>query len=705
MKHAYYQDITEKLGLSSRQVENTIELLEAQNTIPFISRYRKERTGNLDEVQVAAVKHELETWQAFEKRRESILQSIEKQDKLTPQLKQQIAACKLLTELEDLYLPYKNKRKTRAAKAKENGLEPLAKLMLAHKNADSHARNYLTENVKSTEEALQGARDIVAEKINEDLRVRNSLRYLFDKEAVISSKLIKGKEEEAVKFTDYFDWEEPLKRCPSYRLLAMKRGEKLGFLRLKITADSEKSLENIERFYWRNKQSNRHLKQAGEDAYKRLLLPSLETEFFKKHKEKADEQAIAVFAENLRQLLLSSPLGEKRVLAIDPGFRTGCKTVCLDEQGNLLHNETIYPHPPQNQATKASLKLTNLIKSYKIDAIAIGNGTAGRETLQLVNKLFLAKTLEVFLVNEDGASVYSASALAREEFPDYDVTVRGAVSIGRRLLDPLSELVKIEPKSIGVGKYQHDVNPKLLKESLTQTVESCVNWVGVNLNTASRHLLTYVSGLNQKIAQNIVDYRSQNGAFKSRSELKKVARLGAKSFENSAGFLRIENGTNPLDNSAVHPESYPIVKKMAKHLGIPLSELMQSPDLQNNSKLKHFVGKEIGLLDFRQIISELRKPTRDPRQKAKAMVFNQKIKTIENLKVGMKLPGLVTNITSFGAFVDLGIKENGLIHVSEVCEERIKSPAEKLTINQKLIVKVIQIDFKRKRIQLSLKQV
>ena len=697
--------IASALNIAVRQVENTLSLLNGGATIPFISRYRKEATGGLDEVQIGEIKERYDKLCEVAKRKETILKTIEEQGKLTAELKKRIEACWDSTELEDIYLPYKPKRKTRAEAARQKGLEPLAALLLMQRenNLRTRVRTFVKGEVKDEEEALKGAKDIIAEQISEDERSRNQLRNQFSRQAIISSKVVKGKEEEAAKYKDYFDFSEPLKRCTSHRLLAIRRGEAEGWLKVSISPDDEECTERLERNYVRgNNECSQHVREAVRDAYKRLLKPSIETEFAALSKEKADEEAIRVFAGNLRQLLLAPPLGQKRVMGIDPGYRTGCKVVCLDAQGNLLHNETIYPHPPKSEQALSSRKLTKLVEQYQIEAIAIGNGTASRETEAFVTNQRYDRKLQVFVVSEDGASIYSASKIAREEFPDYDVTVRGAVSIGRRLMDPLAELVKIEAKSIGVGQYQHDVDQTALKKSLDMTVESCVNSVGVNLNTASRHLLTYVSGLGPTLAQNIVDYRAENGAFTSRKELMKVPRMGAKAFEQCAGFLRIPGAKNPLDNSAVHPESYAVVEHIAKDMKCTVEDLIKNKDIRSKVDIKKYVTDQIGLPTLTDIMEELEKPGRDPRQAIKVFEFDKNVKTIDDLKEGMVLPGIVTNITNFGCFVDVGIKENGLVHVSQLCRQFVSDPTTVVNIHQHVQVKVLSIDRERKRIQLTM---
>lgn len=700
--------ISKSLNLSAKNVESTVKLIDEGATIPFISRYRKEATGGLDEVQISKIKDLSEKFLELEKRKEFILKYISEQEKLTPDLEKQISESWDSTELEDIYLPFKPKRQTRAEKARKKGLEGLAKWLMSQQSGSvsSKASEFINEEVKDEEDALQGARDIIAEWVNEDANTRQIVRNIFSREAVITSKVISGKEEEGEKYADYFDFSAPLARCPSHRILAIRRGESEGFLRVSISVDEDKCLERLVPCYAKNNtEAADHVEDAVVDAYKRLLKPSIEIEFAALSKEKADESAISVFADNLRQLLLAPPLGQQRILGIDPGYRTGCKLVCLDQQGNLLHNETIYPHPPQNEYSKAGNKVVKLVSTYKIDAIAIGNGTASRETERFITNLRYEKEVKVFVVSESGASVYSASKIAREEFPNYDVTVRGAVSIGRRLSDPLAELVKIDPKSIGVGQYQHDVDQNKLKKALDQTVESCVNLVGVNLNTASKHLLTYVSGLGDTLAQNIIDYRSENGPFRSRSELKKVPRLGPKAFEQSAGFLRIPDSTNPLDNSAVHPESYPIVEKMAKDLNTSVKELINNKPLIDSIEIDRYKTDSVGEETLTDILLELEKPGRDPRSKVQLLEFDPNIRTINDLKEGMILPGIVTNITNFGCFVDVGIKENGLVHISEMANHFISNPGEVVSLHQHLNVKVLSVDLERKRIQLSLKGV
>lgn len=697
--------IAQLLQLSEKNVHHTLQLLVEGSTIPFISRYRKEMTGGLDEVQIAAIDDQFEKLKEIAKRKETILKTIEEQEKLTPELKKRIDTCWNLTELEDLYLPYKPKRRTRAEIARENGLEPLAKMIMKQNvsQLEHLATPYLTDKVKTSQEALAGASDIIAEWVNENETARNAVRRIFSYEAVISSKVVKGKEEEGQKYRDYFDMTEKLSKCSSHRLLAMRRGEAEGVLRIAIAPDEEKCLEKLDRLFVKSdNEAGDFVFGAAKDAYKRLLKPAIENEFAAESKHNADNEAIKVFAENLRQLLLAAPLGEKRVLGIDPGFRTGCKIVCLDAQGNLLHNETIYPHPPQNDFSQASRKLQKMVEAYQVEAIAIGNGTAGRETEQLVQNTRFDRKVQVFVVSENGASIYSASKIARDEFPDYDVTVRGAVSIGRRLMDPLAELVKIDAKSIGVGQYQHDVDQGLLKKSLDQTVENAVNKVGVNVNTASKHLLTYISGLGPQLASNIVEYRAINGPFKSRKELMKVPKMGAKTFEQCAGFLRIPESVHPLDNSAVHPESYPIVEKMAKNLNVKVDQLIRNQELIKTIDPKHYVTETIGLPTLTDILAELEKPGRDPRSTVKVFEFDPTIKKIDDLKPGMELPGIITNITNFGAFVDIGIKENGLIHISQLADRYVSNPAEIVSLHQHVRVQILEADLLRKRVQLKL---
>ena len=707
--------IAQRLNVRDKQVEATIKLLDEGATIPFISRYRKEATGALDEVQVAAVADEYRKVQELEHRKNFVLETIEAQGKLTDELRQRIIQSWDATEVEDLYLPFKPKRRTKAQVARERGLEPLAQKLLLRPQDDPEltAERFLTDDVPDVDAALQGARDIIAEQISEDERSRQTLRNVFGREAMISSKLVKGKEEEAAKYRDYFDWSEPLRRCTSHRLLAMRRGESEGVLRVSIApADDTQAADRIARPFVRpNTPAAAQIATAAADAYKRLLRPSIETEFAAQSKQQADEEAIRVFAQNLQQLLLAAPLGSRRIMGIDPGFRTGCKVVCLDEQGDLLHNTTIYPHEPNNDRAAAATTLQKLAKQYRVEAVAIGNGTAGRETEELVRSLKSLSNAEVnwdeipiFLVSEDGASVYSASAVARAEFPDHDVTVRGAVSIARRLADPLAELVKIDPKSIGVGQYQHDVDATALKRALDHTVEHCVNAVGVNLNTASAHLLTYVSGLGAALAQNIVNYRAEHGSFTSRKELLKVPRLGAKAYEQCAGFLRIPHAKHPLDNTAVHPECYALVEKMASDAGSDLKSLIAQPEIRQKIDLNRYCTAEVGLPTLHDIWAELDKPGRDPRGTAQVFQFEERVHSIDDLEIGMVLPGVVTNVTNFGAFVDLGIKTKGLVHVSQLADRFVKDPAEVVQVQQQVEVRVVEVDKARGRIALSMKK-
>lgn len=705
----FSQMIATALKLPVHRVENTLKLLQGGATIPFISRYRKEATGGLDEVQIGDIHTRYEKLCELAKRKETVLSTIEEQGKLTDALRERITICWDATELEDIYLPFKPKRKTRAEVARQKGLEPLAMLLLMQRenNLSARVRPFVKGEVKDEEDALKGARDIIAEQVNEDERARNLIRNQFSRQAMIISKVVKGKEKEeaALKYRDYFDFSEPLKKCTSHRLLAIRRGEAEGILKVSITPDDETACtERLERQYVHgNGVCSAQVAEAVNDAYKRLLKPAIETEFSALSKEKADEEAIRVFAENLRQLLLAPPLGQKRTMGIDPGYRTGCKVVCLDAQGNLLHNEAIYPHPPKSETALAGRKLVKLVEQYKIEAIAIGNGTASRETERFVTSQRYDREVQVFVVSEDGASIYSASKIAREEFPEYDVTVRGAVSIGRRLMDPLAELVKIDAKSIGVGQYQHDVDQTKLKASLDQTVESCVNLVGVNVNTASKHLLTYVSGLGPTLAQNIVNYRAENGAFHSRKELLKVPRMGAKAFEQCAGFLRIPHADNPLDNSAVHPESYAIVEKMAKDLKCSVADLIKNKDLRSQIDIKNYVTDTVGLPTLTDIMQELDKPGRDPRQKIQVFEFDKNVQTIDDLREGMELPGIINNITNFGCFVDIGIKENGLVHISQLADKFVSDPTTVVSMHQHVRVRVLSIDHERKRIQLTMK--
>ena len=699
--------VAKKLGLLEWQVENTIRLLDDGATIPFISRYRKEMTGSLDEVQLHHIKVEYERLKDLDARRESVVKSIEEQEKMTPELREKIEAAETMAELEDVYLPFRPKRRTRASIAREKGLEPLASLIFKQEETDpsGKAEEFLNDDVKSEKDALAGACDIIAEWISEDENARKKLRYLFEKESVLFSRVVRGKEGEGIKFSDYFEWSEPLKKCPSHRLLAMRRGEEEGFLKLTIEPQEENALRLLNSVFIKGENDSSALvADAVKDSWKRLLSSSMETEFRNISKEKADDEAITVFADNLRQLLLASPLGEKNVLAIDPGFRTGCKIVCLDRQGTLLHNETIYPHPPQNQTAMSVRKILSLVSAYKIEAIAIGNGTASRETEDFMKYVRFENDIQVFVVSEAGASIYSASKVARDEFPDYDVTVRGAVSIGRRLMDPLAELVKIDPKSIGVGQYQHDVDQQKLQNSLDEVVMSCVNAVGVEINTASSHLLTYVSGLGPQLAQNIVDYRAENGPFKSRKEFLKVKRMGEKAFEQSAGFLRIRNAENPLDSSAVHPESYPVAEKMSKDIGCDIRELMSNENKRKEIKLENYITPATGLPTLQDIMNELAKPGRDPRSKIREFRFAD-IHEMDDLVPGMVVPGIVTNVTKFGAFVDIGIKQDGLVHISNLSNTFVRDPSTVVKLNQHVMVKVISVDIDRKRIQLSMKDI
>lgn len=707
MEENFYNKIANSLSLKTWQVSNTLKLFAEGASLPFISRYRKEMTGSLDEKQIQIIREQHTKWVELEKRRETIIKSIFEQGKLTELLQNSINEAESMNELEDLYLPYKQKRKTRASVAREKGLEPLAKLIIDQREKDIllKAERFTNEQVKDVEDALQGARDIISEWLSEDLKIRNIVRHLFQKEARIRSRLVKGKETEGEKYTDYFDYEEKLKRCPSHRYLAIVRGETEGFLRVSIAPDEDPALEAMDRIFLKgNSVATEQVKLAIRDSYKRLLQPSIENEVRAEAKEKADNEAIRVFVENLRQLLMAPPLGQKCVMAIDPGFRTGCKLVCLDSQGNLVHNETIFPHPPQSDTGLAIKKIVSLISAYHIEAIAIGNGTAGRETESFIKKIRFDRDIQLYVVSENGASVYSASDVAREELPEYDVTVRGSVSIGRRLMDPLAELVKIDPKSIGVGQYQHDVDQTKLKNSLDQVVESCVNQVGVNVNTATPYILTYISGLGPQLARNIVNYRKENGPFNSREELKKVPRMGDKAFEQSAGFLRIQGGDNPLDNSAVHPESYEIVKKMAKDLNCGLEDLLKSEQLRTAVEMKKYITEKIGIPTLKDIMEELAKPGRDPRPRIKFFEFDPNIHRMEDLKQGMILPGIVTNITRFGAFVDIGVKQDGLVHVSQLADRFVSDPQEVVQLNQHVQVKVLEVDIARKRIQLSMKE-
>lgn len=708
MTEILVKHISSTLSISKTQVSNTVKLLEEGATIPFISRYRKEATGSLDETEVTAIEKEWTRLLELVKRREAILKSINDQELLTPELEVKINNCWNMAELEDIYLPYKPKRKTRASAAREKGLEPLAEIVMAQKEDEivAIAEKYFNDEVPDIEAALAGARDIIAEWINENADARDKIRQLFERDAIISSKVIEKKKDEGTKYQDYFDFSEPLERCAGHRLLAIRRAEQEGILRVSISIDNENAIESLEKIFIKNK--NESAVQVGlsiKDAHKRLLAPSIETEFKNSSKAKADEEAIRVFSENLRQLLLSPPLGPKVTMAIDPGFRTGCKLVCLDQQGNLLHHDTIFPHPPQPKVDEATEIVKGLLKKYKVEAIAIGNGTAGRETERFIKSLVdKSDTIEIFMVNEAGASIYSASETAREEFPDLDLTFRSAISIGRRLMDPLAELVKIDAKSIGVGQYQHDVNEDSLKDGLDKVVTSAVNQVGVNLNTASRHLLSYVSGIGPKLAKSIIKYRRENKTFRSRKELIKVSGLGAKAFEQSAGFLRIPGAENPLDNSAVHPESYSIVAKMVKDLSQPVKLLIEAANLRKQIDINNYITDTVGLPTLKDIMQELEKPGLDPRGKAEVFSFSETINEITDLKPGMRLPGVITNLTKFGVFVDIGIKENGLLHISQITDRFIKDPSEVLKLDQKIMVRVVDIDVERKRIQLSMKE-
>ncbi|GHA79053.1 Tex family protein [Pontibacter akesuensis] len=700
--------IARELAITIKQVEATAALLDEGATVPFISRYRKEVTGSLDEVQIAAIRDRMEQLRELDKRRESILKSIRDQEKMTPELEAKIMAAETMAVLEDIYLPYKPKRRTRATIAREKGLEPLAERLFQQENFDveAEAANFISEEkeVKDTAEALAGARDIMAEWMNENAEARATMRQLFEKQGVFKSRVMMGKEEEGQKFKDYFEWEEPIEKAPSHRILAMRRGETEMVLMLTAQPEDEAAVARLENMFVQgNNAASEQVRLAAKDCYKRLLKLSMETEVRLSSKKRADEEAIRVFADNLRQLLLSSPLGQRTVLALDPGFRTGCKLVVLDKQGKLLHNETVYPHTGQGKAMEAAQNVKYLVDKFEVEAIAIGNGTASRETEAFVKGLKLPASVQVLMVNESGASIYSASDVAREEFPDQDVTVRGAVSIGRRLMDPLAELVKIDPKSIGVGQYQHDVDQSALKHSLDDVVMSCVNAVGVEVNTASKQLLTYVSGLGPALAQNIVEYRNQNGPFKTRTELKKVARLGDKAFEQAAGFLRIRDARNPLDASAVHPESYPIVEQMAKDLGVTVQDLIKSDELRKKIDLKKYVTETVGLPTLQDIVSELAKPGRDPRETFEAFSFTEGVNEMKDLRAGMKLPGIVTNITAFGAFVDIGVHQDGLVHVSHLSDRFVSNPNEVVKVGQKVEVTVLEVDESRKRISLSVK--
>lgn len=708
---SYYMDpivfIAKKNGAGNQAIKNILELLEGGATIPFIARYRKERTGNMDEVGIEAVKKSYDQFLDLEKRKKAVLDSIREQGKSTPELELQIQQCTDLRVVEDLYLPYKPKKQTRAFKARVKGLESLAALLMRQEQGDVFAKamRFVKGEVADEEDALQGARDIMAEWVNESEGARNRIRRMVEQNAFICSKVVKGKESEGDKFADYFDFRESLKQCPSHRMLAIRRGESEGILKVALEIDDNNALEGLERIFIKGENdSAEQVRISIKDSYKRLLFPSIETEYLALYKQKADEEAIRVFADNLKQLLLAPPLGNKRVLGIDPGFRTGCKVVCLDETGHLLHNETIYPHPPQKDKQKAGLKIQHLVELYKIKAIAIGNGTAGRETEYFIQHLHFESEVAIFVVNESGASVYSASKIAREEFPDYDITVRGAVSIGRRLMDPLAELVKIDPKSIGVGQYQHDVDQGRLKDALDRVVESCVNRVGVNVNTAGRYLLMHISGLGPVLAENIENYIRENGAIKSRQDLKKVKRMGAKAFEQCAGFLRIEGADNPLDNSSVHPESYYVVEKIADDMGIDVKQLIGNETLCNKVDLNRYVDERTGLLTLQDILKELKKPERDPRPRAVVFHFAEGVTRIDDLKEGMIVPGVVTNITNFGAFVDIGVHQDGLVHISEIADKYIANPTEVLYMYQPVTVKIIQVDKVRRRIGLSIRQ-
>ncbi|HNW98086.1 MAG TPA: Tex family protein [Bacteroidales bacterium] len=710
MKQEHITCIAKELNIQEKQVENTLSLLTSGATIPFIARYRKEVTGCLDEVQIAAIRDRYNQLIEIDKRRDAIINSIREQEKLTNEIEKQLNEATTLSELEDIYLPFKPKRKTRATIAIAKGLEPLAKIIMSQKNDDINlqASKFINEEkgVKSEEEAISGACDIIAEWINEHQFTRKRLRNLFEKEAIITSKIIKGKETDGANYKNYFDCSERLMKAPSHRVLAMFRGETEGFLKITISPEEQKAIEIIESIFLKaNNEASQFVKSAIRDSYKRLLLPSLDTEIRQVSKEKADKEAIKVFTENLKQLLMAPPLGQKSVLAIDPGFRTGCKVVCLDKHGKLLHNETIFPHPPENQVKQSVNKIESLVNAYKIEAIAIGNGTAGRETERFIKSIRFNKPIVALVVNESGASVYSASAIAREEFPEYDVTVRGAVSIGRRLTDPLAELVKIDPKSIGVGQYQHDVNQNELQNSLNDVVESCVNAVGVEINTASKQLLTYVSGVGPALAQNIIDYRNKNGAFKSRKEFRKVTRFGEKVFEQAAGFLRIHDAENILDQSAVHPESYHVVKAMAEKLNCEINDLVANEDVRKKININDFVTETIGIPTLNDIMSELAKPGRDPRKKFDFFEFDNNVHSIKDLKEGMILPGIITNITAFGAFVDIGVHQDGLVHISQLANQFVSNPNDLVKLNQKVKVKVLEIDIDRKRISLSMKDV
>lgn len=698
--------ISERTGISARQVTATTKLLDEGSTIPFISRYRKEATGSLNEVEIQAISMAYENFKELEKRKEFIIQAIEGQGLLSNELEEKIKNCIQENELEDLYLPYKPKRRTKAEIARKRGLEPLAKIIMAQNTQDINktAIKYKNEEVQSADDAISGAADIIAEWISENQSTRNIVRNAFEKYAVISCKVSKGKEEEAANYQNYFDYSSSLKKCNSYRILAMRRGEKENLLQVSIDIDKSIILEKIERKYIRsNNECSKIIKDAIADSYRRLIKPSIENEFATLSKENADSTAIALFADNARQLLFAPPLGHKRVLAIDPGYRTGCKIVCLDEQGNLLHNDTIYPTPPKSEITLSAKKLSYLIEAYKIDAIALGNGTASRETEKFLQSIRYSRKINIYIVSEDGASIYSASKIAREEFPDKDVTVRGAVSIGRRLLDPLAELVKIDPKSIGVGQYQHDVDQNKLKKALEFTVESCVNSVGVNINTASKELLTYISGLGPQLAQNIVTYRAENGNFTNKEQLLNVPRLGIKAYQQCAGFVRVPNSENPLDNTAVHPENYNIVSKMAKNCNCSINELISNASIRKSIDLSKYADNNVGLPTLNDIMQELEKPGRDPRKTIAVMQFEESVKSFEDLKTDMIINGIVTNITQFGVFVDIGIKENGLIHISELSDSYVSNPSDIVKIHQQIKVRIKELDKQRKRIALSMK--
>ena len=719
-KNIFAKLIASALNIQERAVANTIALIDEGCTIPFISRYRKERTGGLDEVQIAAISDRYEKLQEIRKRKETVMKTITDLGKMTPELQQRIDECWDTTMLEDIYLPYKPKRRTRAQVAREQGLEPLAQLLMLQRERypEQAAERFIKGDVKDTATALKGAQDIIAETISEDERSRQQLRNAFSRQAVITSTVVKAKADtdEAAKYSDYFNWSEPLKRCSSHRLLAMRRGESEGILRISISPDDEEATERLKRHYvYGNTPCGQLVGEAVDDGYKRLLKPAIENEFASLSKERADEEAIRVFAENLRQLLLGAPLGQKRVMGVDPGFRTGCKVICLDAQGNLLHHEAIFPHPPVNKHMESAMALLHMIRKYQIEAISIGNGTASRETANFIRDVLagryntdtkqqvVAQKPLVFVVSESGASVYSASKIARDEFPDEDVTVRGAVSIGRRLMDPLAELVKIDPKSIGVGQYQHDVDQSKLKHSLDQTVESCVNAVGVNLNTASQHLLMYVSGLGPTLAKNIVDYRKEHGAFTSRAQLKDVPRLGPAAYQQCAGFLRIPGAKNPLDNSAVHPESYPIVEQMAKDHGCSVNDLISDKEKRESIDIRRYVTDKVGIPTLTDILHELEKPGRDPREQLEEFEFDKNVSNVDDLVEGMILPGIVTNITNFGAFVDIGVHQDGLVHISQMANRRIAHPLDVVKLHQHIRVRVIEVDRRRNRISLSMK--